>query len=108
MIATFPQRLQEMDSLYVVRNGTTYVRSAGAVRLLLTMKWYYACGFHSLGWFRSRYETVHTGWFPNSATGSDEPMIRGQGPRRRVRGLKRQDRPDAQWCSRLRPLPPLD
>ena len=49
MIATFPKRLQDLDSLYVVRNGTTYVRSAGAIRLLLTMKWYYAMWF-PLAW----------------------------------------------------------
>lgn len=42
LIATFPERLQSLDTLYVVRNGTTYVRSAGAIRLLLTMRWYYA------------------------------------------------------------------
>jgi len=45
LIATFPQRLQNMDTLYVVRNGKTYVRSAGAIRLLLVMRWYYAALF---------------------------------------------------------------
>ena len=49
MIATFPKHLQDLDSLYVVRNGTTYVRSAGAIRLLLTMKWYYAM-LYPLAW----------------------------------------------------------
>ena len=45
LIAAFPERLQQMDSLYVIRNGKPYVRSAGAIRLLLTMRWYYAMLF---------------------------------------------------------------
>jgi predicted DCC family thiol-disulfide oxidoreductase YuxK len=45
LIATFPERLQSLDTLYVVRNGKVHVRSAGAVRLLLTMRWYYATLF---------------------------------------------------------------
>ena len=45
LIATFPERLQALDTLYVVRNGKVHVRSAGAVRLLLTMRWYYAALF---------------------------------------------------------------
>jgi len=45
MIATFPERIQTMDTLYVVRAGKPYVRSAGAIRLLLTMRWYYAVLF---------------------------------------------------------------
>jgi len=45
MIETFPPRMQTMDTLYVVRAGKPYVRSAGAIRLLLTMKWYYAMLF---------------------------------------------------------------
>ena len=45
LIATFPERLQALDTLYVVRNGKAHVRSAGAVRLLLTMRWYYAALF---------------------------------------------------------------
>ena len=49
LIATFPARLQTMDTLYVVRNGRPYVRSAGAIRLLLTMRWYYAALF-PLAW----------------------------------------------------------
>ncbi len=45
LIATFSQRHQTMDTVYVVRHGRTYVRSAGAIRLLLVMKWYYAVLF---------------------------------------------------------------
>tara|TARA_B100001027_G_scaffold216649_2_gene193673 strand:+ start:1293 stop:1652 length:360 start_codon:yes stop_codon:yes gene_type:complete len=42
MIADFPDRLKAMDTVYVVRNNRVYARSAGAIRLLLCMKWYYA------------------------------------------------------------------
>ena len=45
LIATFPERLQSLDTLFVVRHGKTHVRSAGAIRLLLTMRWYYAALF---------------------------------------------------------------
>ena len=45
LINTFPQHMQTMDTLYVVRGGVPYVRSAGAIRLLLSMRWYYAMLF---------------------------------------------------------------
>lgn len=45
LIASMPPKLQAVDSLYVIRNGTTFVRSAGAIRLLLEMRWYYAMLF---------------------------------------------------------------
>lgn len=45
LISTFPKRIQAMDTLYVVRNGKVHVRSAGAIRLMLCMKWYYAMWF---------------------------------------------------------------
>lgn len=45
LIATFPARLQAMDTVYVVRNGVPFARSAGAIRLLLCMRWYYAMWF---------------------------------------------------------------
>ncbi len=45
LIQTFSERHRNMDTLYVVRNGRTYVRSAGAIRLLLIMRWYYAALF---------------------------------------------------------------
>ena len=44
LIASMPPKLQAVDSL-VIRNGTTFVRSAGAIRLLLEMRWYYAMLF---------------------------------------------------------------
>jgi len=49
LIATFPARLQAMDTVYVVRNGVPYARSAGAIRLLLCMRWYYAM-WYPLAW----------------------------------------------------------
>ena len=49
MIAGFSQRLQEVDSVYVLRNGKVYVRSSGAIRLLLCMRWYYAM-WYQLAW----------------------------------------------------------
>ena len=42
LISTFSPKLQAMDTVYVVRDGTPYARSAGAIRLLLCMRWYYA------------------------------------------------------------------
>jgi len=49
LIATFSPRFQSMDTLYVVQNEKVHVRSAGAIRLLLCMKWYYAMWF-PLAW----------------------------------------------------------
>jgi len=48
-VATFPARIQTRENLYVVRNDKVHVRSAGAIRLLLCMKWYYAMWF-PLAW----------------------------------------------------------
>ena len=45
LVSAFPAHLQAVDSLFVVRNGKTYIRSAGAIRLLLEMRWYYAMLF---------------------------------------------------------------
>ena len=41
MIATFPQKQQDADSVYLLRNGKSYIRSAAGIRCLLYMKWYY-------------------------------------------------------------------
>lgn len=49
LIADFPPRLQAIDSVYVIRNGRVYVRSSASIRLLLTMRWYYAMWF-PLAW----------------------------------------------------------
>ncbi len=45
MIATFPQKQQDVDSVYLLRNGKSYIRSAAGIRCLLYMKWYYAMWF---------------------------------------------------------------
>ena len=45
MIATFPKKQQDADSVYLVRNGKSYIRSAAGFRCLLYMKWYYAMLF---------------------------------------------------------------
>jgi len=45
LISDFPARLQAIDSVYVIRNGRVYLRSAASIRLLLTMRWYYAMWF---------------------------------------------------------------
>ena len=45
MIAAFPKKQQDADSVYLVRNGKSYIRSAAGIRCLLYMKWYYAMLF---------------------------------------------------------------
>ena len=45
MIATFTQKQQNVDSVYLLRNGKSYIRSAAGIRCLLYMKWYYAMWF---------------------------------------------------------------
>lgn len=45
MIATFPKKQRDADTVYLIRNGKSYIRSAAALRCLLYMKWYYAMWF---------------------------------------------------------------
>jgi predicted DCC family thiol-disulfide oxidoreductase YuxK len=45
MIASFPKRQQDTDSVYLVRNGKSYIRSAAGIRGLLYMRWYYSMWF---------------------------------------------------------------
>ena len=45
LIATFPQKQQDADSVYLFRNGKSYIRSAAAIRCVLYMKWYYSMWF---------------------------------------------------------------
>ena len=45
MIATFPKKQQEVDSVYLLRNGKSYIRSAAGIRCLLYMRWYYKMWF---------------------------------------------------------------
>ncbi len=41
IIAKFPERQQEIDTVYLIRNGKSYIRSAAALRCLLYLKWQY-------------------------------------------------------------------
>ena len=41
LISTFPEKYQQADSVYLIRNGRPYMRSAAAVRCLLHLKWHY-------------------------------------------------------------------
>ncbi len=49
IIKTFSEKLQAADSVYLIRNGKAYMRSAAAIRCLLYMKWYYSMWF-PLAW----------------------------------------------------------
>ena len=39
LIATFPEWQQWADTVYLVRNGCPYIRSAAVIRCLLYMRW---------------------------------------------------------------------
>jgi predicted DCC family thiol-disulfide oxidoreductase YuxK len=41
LIATFTDKFQQADSVYLIRNGKPYMRSAAGIRPLLYLKWYY-------------------------------------------------------------------
>ena len=45
LISTFPQKLRDADTVYLIRKGTPYMRSAAGIRFLLYMKWYYSMWF---------------------------------------------------------------
>ena len=45
MIAALPQSMKDADTVYLLRNGRCYTRSAAAVRCLLYMRWYYKMWF---------------------------------------------------------------
>ena len=49
LIQTFPDKFQAADTVYLIRNGKAYMRSAAAIRCLLYMKWYYSMWF-PLAW----------------------------------------------------------
>ena len=42
IIKGFSKRQRDADSVYLIRNGKTYIRSAAGIRILLYLKWYYA------------------------------------------------------------------
>ena len=41
LIKTFPIKQQNADTVYLIRNGRSYIRSAAGIRVLLYMKWYW-------------------------------------------------------------------
>lgn len=45
LIKTFPIKQQNADTVYLIRNGKSYIRSAAGIRLLLYMKWYWKIWF---------------------------------------------------------------
>ena len=45
LISTFPENFQAADTVYLIRNGNPYMRSAAGIRCLLYMKWYYSIWF---------------------------------------------------------------
>jgi len=49
LIATFPEKFQQADSVYLIRNGKPYMRSAAGIRTLLYLKWYYRM-WYPLSW----------------------------------------------------------
>ena len=40
IIATFSEKFQRADSVYLIRDGKPYMRSAAGIRFLLYLKWY--------------------------------------------------------------------
>ena len=45
VIETLPAKLREADSVYLIRNGKPYIRSAAGIRCVLYMRWYYKMWF---------------------------------------------------------------
>tara|TARA_B100002052_G_C15803285_1_gene562226 strand:- start:63 stop:455 length:393 start_codon:yes stop_codon:yes gene_type:complete len=45
LIKTFPIKQQNADTVYLIRNGKSYIRSAAGIRVLLYMKWYWKIWF---------------------------------------------------------------
>ncbi|MGB1365724.1 MAG: DUF2071 domain-containing protein [Candidatus Poseidoniaceae archaeon] len=45
IIQTLPSKLRDADSVYLIRNGKPYIRSAAGIRGLLYMRWYYKMWF---------------------------------------------------------------
>ena len=45
LISTFSKKQQQADTVYIVRNGKTYIRSGAGIRVLLYMKWYWKIWF---------------------------------------------------------------
>ena len=47
-IKMFPLYQQNADTVYLIRNGRSYIRSSAAIRCLLYLKWYYSIWFYIL------------------------------------------------------------
>ena len=45
LIQTFPVWQQSSDTVYLFRNGRSYIRSAAAIRCLLYLRWYWKIWF---------------------------------------------------------------
>ena len=45
MIASMPERQQKADSVYLIKDGKSYIKSAAGIRCLLYMRWYYSMWF---------------------------------------------------------------
>ena len=45
LVSKLPKKQQDADSVYLLRNGKSYIRSAAGIRCLLYMKWYYKMWF---------------------------------------------------------------
>ena len=45
LIQTFPKGYQNQDTVYLYRNQKSYIRSSGAIRCLLYLKWYWKIWF---------------------------------------------------------------
>ena len=45
LIHTFPKWQQRSDTVYLLRNGRSYIRSAAAIRCLLYLRWYWRIWF---------------------------------------------------------------
>lgn len=45
MIACMPERQRKADSVYLIKDGKSYIKSAAGIRCLLYMRWYYSMWF---------------------------------------------------------------
>ena len=45
VIQALPSKLRDADSVYLIRNGKAYIRSAAGIRCVLYMRWYYKMWF---------------------------------------------------------------
>ena len=48
VIENMPEKLRNADSVYLIRNGKPYIRSAAGIRCVLYMRWYYKMWFPAL------------------------------------------------------------